>query len=54
MAVRHEEAGLLSKQKRLAGKLPGDLRGGPDLQGGGGEGDSETEEAPLALASEDL
>jgi segregation and condensation protein B len=48
-----EEAGLLSKQKLLAGALPADLSDGPDLPDKGGEGDLETEELPLALASED-
>ena len=49
-----EEAGLLSKQKLLAGALPADLSDGPNLQDEGGEEDLETEELPLALVSEDL
>jgi hypothetical protein len=51
-----EEAGLLSKQKLLAGALPGDLRDGPDLineEEGAGE-DGETDEPALALAADDL
>jgi segregation and condensation protein B len=44
----------LSKQKPLAGALPADLSDGPNLQDEGGEGDLETEDLPLALASEDL
>ena len=51
-----ENAGPLSKQKLLAGALPGDLRDGPDLineEDGGGE-DVGTDEPPLALAADDL
>jgi len=51
-----EEAGLLSKQKLLAGALPGELSETPDLiniEGRAGE-DLDAEEPPLALSSEDL
>jgi segregation and condensation protein B len=51
-----EEAGLLSKQKLLAGALPGDLSESPDLiniEDRAGE-DLDAEEPPLALSSEDL
>jgi segregation and condensation protein B len=51
-----EEAGLLSKQKLLAGALPGDLSETDDLiniEEWGGE-DLEPEEPPLALSAEDL
>jgi segregation and condensation protein B len=51
-----EEAGLLSKQKLLAGALPGDLSETHDLintEERGGE-DLETEEPSLALSSENL
>jgi hypothetical protein len=51
-----EEAGLLSKQKLLAGALPGDLSETHDLinrEERAGE-DLEAEEPPLALSSEDL
>jgi segregation and condensation protein B len=51
-----EEAGLLSKQKLLAGALPGDPSETHDLinmEERGGE-DLEAEEPPLALSSEDL
>jgi hypothetical protein len=51
-----EEAGLLSKQKLLAGALPGDLGEAPDLiniEEQGGE-DLDAEEPPLALSAEYL
>jgi hypothetical protein len=51
-----EEAGLLSKQKLLAGALPGDLSEAQDLvniEERAGE-DLDAEEPPLALSSEDL
>jgi segregation and condensation protein B len=51
-----EEAGLLSKQKLLAGALPGDLGETADLiniEERAGE-DLDVEEPPLALSSEDL
>jgi hypothetical protein len=51
-----EEAGLLSKQKLLAGALPGDLSEAQDLiniEERAGE-DLEADEPPLALSSEDL
>jgi hypothetical protein len=51
-----EDAGLLSKQKLLAGALPENLRGTSDLiniEERVGE-DSDLEERPLALSSEDL
>jgi segregation and condensation protein B len=51
-----EDAGLLSKQKLLAGALPGDLSETQDLinieERGGG--DLDVEEPTLALSSEDL
>jgi segregation and condensation protein B len=52
-----EEAGLLSKQKLLAGELLGGDSESPDLineEEEGGKGDLETEEPLLAPASEDL
>jgi segregation and condensation protein B len=49
-----EEAGLLSKQKLLAGALPGDLSVNAGMHDEGGEGDLDAEESSLALASEDL
>jgi hypothetical protein len=51
-----EEAGLLSKQKLLAGALPGDLGGTHDLINieEPAREDLESEETPLALSSEDL
>jgi hypothetical protein len=51
-----EEAGPLSKQKLLAGALPGDLSETHDLiniEERAGE-DLDAEEPPLALSSEDL
>jgi segregation and condensation protein B len=49
-----EEAGLLSKQKLLAGA--GGLSDSPDLINGedDGQGDLETDEPPLAVSTEDL
>jgi hypothetical protein len=50
------DAGLLSKQKLLAGALPGDVSDSRELiniEERGGE-DLDTEEPPLALSSEDL
>jgi segregation and condensation protein B len=51
-----EEAGLLSKQKLLAGALPGDLSHGADLMNGAEEEreDLEADEQALALSAEDL
>jgi segregation and condensation protein B len=51
-----EEAGLLSKQKLLAGALPGDLSQSPDLIHAREEGreDVDAEEPPLALSAKDL
>jgi segregation and condensation protein B len=51
-----EDAGLLSKQKLLAGALPGDLSetsGLINIEERAGE-DVDVEEPPLALSSEDL
>jgi segregation and condensation protein B len=53
---QREEAGLLSKQRLLAGALPGDLSETHDLiniEERGGE-DLDAEEPRLALSSEDL
>jgi hypothetical protein len=47
-----KEAGLLSKQKLLAGAMPGDLGDSLDLQDDGGEGDLARDEQPFL--SEDL
>jgi segregation and condensation protein B len=50
-----EEAGLLSKQKLLAGALPGDLSETHDLANmEEGREDFETDEPPLTLSAEDL
>jgi segregation and condensation protein B len=51
-----EEAGLLSKQKLLAGAFPGDLSHGGDVMNGADEGreDLEADEQALALSAEDL
>jgi segregation and condensation protein B len=51
-----EDAGLLSKQRLLAGDFPGATSEDPDLMTKGEEGpeELETDDQPLALSSEDL
>jgi segregation and condensation protein B len=51
-----EEAGLLSKQKLLAGELPGAISEDSDLMTRGEKGheELETDDQPLALSTEDL